>query len=310
MRTDLLGRILSCGLILLACGAIVSSVAETNPPSERASKHVIQKGETVWGIAEKYHVKPAEIIELNNLREPYTIFPGQVLSIPESVTSLPAESERPSEASRRHVVEKGDTVWGIARKYNIEPDKIIEANKLKGPFLIFPGQVLVIPGLVSPEVREQEVAALCRLPRGVRPRQWRYIVIHHSGTPVGNAAIFDRYHRNRRMKNGLAYHFVIGNGKGSGDGEIEVGGRWTRQLQGGHCSSRTMNEVGIGICLVGDFEKSYPTRKQTENLTVLVRYLMRRYEIPKRRVIGHRDVGGDTKCPGRNFSLATFRRKL
>ena len=60
-------------------------------------------------------------------------------------------------------------------------------------------------------------------------------------------------------KNGLAYHFVIGNAHGLGDGEIGVGGRWTKQLPGGHLISEEQNQVSIGICLVGNFDESQPT---------------------------------------------------
>ena len=60
----------------------------------------------------------------------------------------------------------------------------------------------------------------------VRRGRWRYIVVHNSGTRQGNARAFDYYHRNvRHMVNGLAYHFVVGNGTSSGDGEIEIGNR-------------------------------------------------------------------------------------
>src|SRR5262245_15118649 len=46
--------------------------------------------------------------------------------------------------------------------------------------------------------------------------RWQFIIVHNSGTRQGNARIFDYYHRNvRRMRNGLAYHFVIGNGTSS-----------------------------------------------------------------------------------------------
>ena len=68
----------------------------------------------------------------------------------------------------------------------------------------------------------------------VRKGRWRYIAVHNSGTRQGNARAFEYYHRRvRHMKNGLAYHFVIGNGSSSGDGEIEIGNRWRQQLQGG-----------------------------------------------------------------------------
>ncbi|PYL46749.1 MAG: hypothetical protein DMF40_11190 [Verrucomicrobia bacterium] len=55
----------------------------------------------------------------------------------------------------------------------------------------------------------------------VMRRRWQFIVVHNSGTRQGSARIFDYYHRHvRRMKNGLAYHFVIGNGTSTGDGQI------------------------------------------------------------------------------------------
>jgi hypothetical protein len=57
------------------------------------------------------------------------------------------------------------------------------------------------------------------------------------------------------MSNGLAYHFVIGNGTSSGNGEIEVGNRWRRQINGGHVHSDYLNNISLGICLVGDFNR-------------------------------------------------------
>ena len=289
--------------------------------SDAGRQHTVQKGDTVWGIARQYDAKPDDIIELNELKKPYSIFPGQVLRIPGAAAAA-AKAEAPSSASPevassssdnrpRHVVKIGESVSGIAREYNVNPDEVIALNGLKEPYLIFPGQVLVIPGVISPPSREQDISSACAMRRGISPRDWRYIVIHHSDTTTGNAAIFDRNHRRRGMENGLAYHFVIGNGKGSGDGEIETGGRWLRQLAGGYCRNRRMNEIGIGICLVGNFERYRPTRKQMDNLVRLVKYLMTKYEIPKRRVIGHRDVrGSPTECPGRYLSLVELRNRL
>ena len=89
---------------------------------------------------------------------------------------------------------------------------------------------------------------------------WEEIVIHHSGTDRGNLAIIDRYHREQRHWESAGYHFVIGNGTDSGDGEIEVGPRWSNQQIGSHCRGR--NHKAIGICLIGNFEKSRGTAKK------------------------------------------------
>ncbi len=132
---------------------------------------------------------------------------------------------------------------------------------------------------------------------------WRYVVIHHSATVEGNAKVFDRFHsRRRHMEHGLAYHFVIDNGNGGEDGHIEVGNRWKEQWPGGHTANRLMNEIGIGICLVGNFEKTKPSRRQMESLVILVKLLQETCDIPNRNVILHRHVSQKgTLCPGRKF---------
>ncbi len=132
-------------------------------------------------------------------------------------------------------------------------------------------------------------------------RRWKYIVIHHSASYKGNASSIDKYHRNiKGWENGLGYDFVIGNGRGSRDGQIEVGGRWNKQIKGAHAGDDEYNEYGVGICLIGNFEKNRPTRSQISSLVYLIKYLQRRCNIPKRNVIMHRDIK-DTVCPGRRF---------
>jgi hypothetical protein len=141
-------------------------------------------------------------------------------------------------------------------------------------------------------------------------RNWRHIVIHHSATATGSAASFDREHRERGWE-GLGYHFVIGNGTGTGDGQVEVGYRWRNQQRGAHAGNLEYNEYGIGICLVGDFETGYPTARQMASLRALVRFLQARCGISTASIIGHSDVPGkETRCPGRNFSVAAFRAGL
>jgi hypothetical protein len=142
----------------------------------------------------------------------------------------------------------------------------------------------------------------------VRVRDWKYIVIHHSATPSGGAAKFDRDHRERGFDE-LGYDFVIGNGTETRNGQIEVGPRWVKQKWGAHAKTpdNRYNEFGIGICLVGNFDVQRPTAEQVRSLARLTAYLMRTYHIPANRVLGH----GDTKptdCPGRHLDVAVIRR--
>jgi N-acetyl-anhydromuramyl-L-alanine amidase AmpD len=111
------------------------------------------------------------------------------------------------------------------------------------------------------------------------------------------------------MENGLAYHFVIGNGVDSRDGEIEIGPRWLKQIQGGHVHREEINEVGIGICLVGNFERTRPTLKQMAAFQELVDYLRSEVVGTKIRFAVHKEIDpGRTACPGRFFPTAQMHR--
>jgi hypothetical protein len=149
----------------------------------------------------------------------------------------------------------------------------------------------------------------------VMRRRWQFIVVHNSGTRQGSARIFDYYHRHvRRMKNGLAYHFVIGNGTSTGDGQIEVGDRWRRQINGGHVHSDYLNNIALGICLVGDFNRGQPTRRQLAACEELINYLRKRcgkIDAHYAVVRPHREVNPPqwaTDCPGDAFPYPWFRK--
>ncbi|MDJ0521082.1 MAG: N-acetylmuramoyl-L-alanine amidase [Planctomycetota bacterium] len=146
----------------------------------------------------------------------------------------------------------------------------------------------------------------------VTPRNWKWIVLHHSDDLRGNMQKYDDYHRNeKRWEHGCGYHFVIGNGTLSGDGEVEIGPRWTRQLHGAHAKTpdNRFNDYGVGICLVGKFNEGRPTKAQMDSLVNLVRWLKARYDIDIGNVKGHCHCCV-TDCPGKNFPWAELRRRL
>ena len=146
-------------------------------------------------------------------------------------------------------------------------------------------------------------------------KRWQFIVVHNSGSRQGNARVFEYYHRRvRKMRNGLAYHFVIGNGTSTGNGQIEIGERWRRQINGGHVHSDYLNNIALGICLVGDFNRDQPTPAQLESCEELIKYLRQRCgKIDGRwaAVRPHKEMNPprwSTDCPGDVFPYSWLRR--
>lgn len=146
----------------------------------------------------------------------------------------------------------------------------------------------------------------------VASREWQHIVIHHTATHSGSVESINAAHMKNKDKSGnpwlgIGYHFVIGNGEGMPDGAIEPTFRWRTQIQGAHAGStnKDYNERGIGICLIGNFEKTPPSTAQRKSVKLLVQTLRAEYNIPTASVVGHKDIRASaTECPGKLFPMA------
>jgi hypothetical protein len=208
----------------------------------------------------------------------------------------------PAEERAQVVIEKS----GIEEDQGLEPPPSPPARRGFWPWSLGrPREYRYLTSSVIEEIR--------RAP--VKRRRWQFIVVHNSGTRQGNAHAFDYYHRHvRRMRNGLAYHFVIGNGTSTGNGQIEVGDRWRRQINGGHVHSDYLNNISLGICLVGDFNRDQPTRAQLDACEELIRYLRQRCgKVGMHNIVvrPHREMNPPrwpTDCPGDVFPYSWFRR--
>jgi LysM repeat protein len=291
------------------------------PPEPTPSKpqppefHTVVKGDTLSSIARTHQLPLAELRQLNPASSDILSI-GQQLRIRKATTALvdagpvqdpptktnpgpttilippEAQTPPPPPPPPEKATEKEK---GRDKEKNKDDDK----EKDKAPA---PPKYEFVTGRAKLQIDRPKLGT----------RDWKFIVTHHSGTSTGNAKIFDYFHRRvRGMENGLAYHFVIGNGSESGDGEIETGERWLKQLQGGHVKSDAQNEVAIGICLVGDFQRDRPTRKQIASLIELVSYLRQKVGRPEPEFFLHRDINIiPTDCPGRYIPAQALYRLL
>ncbi len=183
----------------------------------------------------------------------------------------------------------------------------------------------IVPGsgsrVIPPRIEPRRTINISQnIPRGWLPlsrveKGWKAVIIHHSATNKGNAAIFHKMHIEQNHWDGVGYDFVIGNGTDSGDGQVEVTFRWHKQIPGAHCggtANNWANKDGIGICLVGDFSYTVPTSRQMESLVKLIRFLQKRYRIPKSQIYGHKRTPGArvTACPGESFPMSRLKAIL
>lgn len=148
------------------------------------------------------------------------------------------------------------------------------------------------------------------------PRRWNHIVIHHSAGDFATIEFLQEVHRDRQSGDpidAIPYHYVIGNGNGLGMGEIASDWRKELNIWGTHVSANNMlkNFLGIGICLVGNFEESDVPDPQFEALVSLTKSLMRSYGITPENVEFHGKIHGEsTKCPGRRFPYERLRTAI
>ncbi|THB65538.1 MAG: M23 family metallopeptidase [Spirochaetaceae bacterium] len=108
------------------------------------SVHIVQSGDTLFGIAKTYLVSVDEIRELNSLSANDTIYVGQRLQLPV--------------AKAEYVVERGDTLFGLARRFDTTVARLRAMNGLSNSDLLRVGQIISVPGNTSAtEVTQADV---------------------------------------------------------------------------------------------------------------------------------------------------------
>lgn len=149
-------------------GTPVASALQAEPVADvtPVSTYTVARGDSLWSIAKHNHISVADLAGANNLRASSTLQIGQKLVIPGKPataakaaatattamkeTAAPAAPAAKSGESVTHTVKSGETLGGIARKYQVSVGEIATANNITDPAKIRPGQELVIPGWKAP----------------------------------------------------------------------------------------------------------------------------------------------------------------
>lgn len=116
--------------------------------------YIMQPGDTLSMIANRFNVTIQKIIEHNWVGTDMLIVPGQILFIPRDHHMYGAtDSMDPLSMLQPYikqevlyVVQRGDTLAAIARRFDSTVEAIVEANRLEGPnAVIYPGQIVRVP---------------------------------------------------------------------------------------------------------------------------------------------------------------------
>ncbi|NLO82201.1 MAG: LysM peptidoglycan-binding domain-containing protein [Clostridiales bacterium] len=105
--------------------------------------YIVQPGDSLYRIAQRFNVPLNELIRVNQIPPPYIIYPGQKIFVPG------VEPPKPPPGGQVYIVQPGDTLYSIAEKFNLPLDSIIRLNNIPRPDLIYPGQRLILPALPS-----------------------------------------------------------------------------------------------------------------------------------------------------------------
>jgi LysM repeat protein len=121
-------------------------------PTNSACVYVVKSGDNLFRIALSNNVTLAALLSANGLSENSIIQPGQTLRLPNcegEASTAPASTATPASPSTDggtvHRVVSGDTLFGIAQRYGVTVQQIIQANNLTNPDRLSVGQELIIP---------------------------------------------------------------------------------------------------------------------------------------------------------------------
>lgn len=127
-------------LFAIAVGLVLVLLAQ--PVMAQGQVHIVQRGESLWSIANRYGTTVNDLVLTNGLGNSRVIYAGQRLT----VSTSGGRAEGNTTGGSIYVVQRGDTVSGIATRHGTTVNAIVQANGLANPRYIYSGQRLTIPG--------------------------------------------------------------------------------------------------------------------------------------------------------------------
>ena len=107
--------------------------------------HIIEKGDTLYALSKKYNTPIDSILKKNNLSDPSKIKIGQKIIIPVENSAKDDKKTKTNSDTLTHVVQKGDTLYALAKKFGIKFSDLLKLNGINEKTPLKIGQILKIP---------------------------------------------------------------------------------------------------------------------------------------------------------------------
>ena len=105
--------------------------------------YVVKKGDSLYSIARQYGVNVNDLKRINNLTSDLLSI-GQIINIPSSTTIVTPSEDDIINEENTYIVQRGDTLWSISRKFGVSVDDIKNANNLTNEILTI-GSTIIVP---------------------------------------------------------------------------------------------------------------------------------------------------------------------
>ncbi|HJX37374.1 MAG TPA: LysM peptidoglycan-binding domain-containing protein [Anaerolineae bacterium] len=129
---------------LIYVGQRLSIPGTSAAPTGGSGVYVVQRGDTLSAIAGRFQTTVQNLVQMNGLSNPNLIAVGQRLAVPAGQPANASPTSTPQTTA--YVVQRGDTLLGIAARFQVNMWDIVLANNIANPSLIYVGQSLTIPG--------------------------------------------------------------------------------------------------------------------------------------------------------------------
>lgn len=141
--------------------------------SQKTIKHTVVSGESIYSIAKKYDVSESDIYELNPKSKGALLQLKTVLLIPNKKSKSKSNNEVSSSknATETHIVESGESLYKIAKKYDISLEKLKELNPDIKPESIQIGDKIVVSAKKVKEAPKEK-----ETPKENKPKETKTVV--------------------------------------------------------------------------------------------------------------------------------------